>query len=81
MLDLEGKDGMRSGTLLICSGLSARSALKPLMNDVHNLLYFGDILFRQIYNIDSLFSIFSALHSCSFIQQVIKLSTVDFIET
>ena len=51
------------------------------MNDIHNLLHLRDVLFRQIDNIDSLFSIFSAQDFSSFVEKIIKLSTVNFIET
>jgi len=72
---------MRPRRLLISSCLATSSTLKPSMNDIHNLLHLRDVLFRQIDNIDSLFSIFSAQDFSSFVEKIIKLSTVNFIET
>jgi hypothetical protein len=81
VLNGESENGVRSRGLLVGTCLPTCSTLETLMNCVHDLLHFRHVLFRQIYYVYSLFSIFSTHYLGPLVEQVVELSAVDLVET
>jgi hypothetical protein len=72
---------MGSRTISISSCLSTSSHLKTRTDKLHNLVNVGDMDLGEPNNIDLLFSVFTAGQMISVIEQIVKLTAINFIKT